>query len=107
MSTSATASLSTQLLTVAIIALQRQLYHNRGLVDRNSWNSEYDYIVVGGGTAGCIVAGRLSENPNIQVLLLEAGGPSTIISDMIPMFWTFQADWGYLTTPQAHGGNLF
>ncbi len=97
-------SLSSQLLTVAIVALQRQLAHNRGIVDRTSWAPQYDYVVVGGGSAGCIVAGRLSENPNIRVLLLEAGGPSTVISDMLPMMWFFQTDWGFLTTPQANGG---
>lgn len=100
-------SLSAQLLTVAIVALQRQLHHNQGLIlDNPSWSQEYDYIVVGGGSAGCLVAGRLSENPNIQVLLLEAGGPSTIISDMLPMMWWFQSNWGYSTVPQANGGIL-
>lgn len=35
--------------------------------------AEYDYIIVGGGTAGCILAGRISENENVSVLLIEAG----------------------------------
>jgi choline dehydrogenase len=40
-------------------------------MDKNTFN----YIVVGAGAAGCVVANRLSENPDIGVLLLEAGGP--------------------------------
>ncbi|XP_017491538.1 PREDICTED: L-sorbose 1-dehydrogenase-like, partial [Rhagoletis zephyria] len=100
------ASLATQLITVSIIALQRQLTHNNA-ANREQWNTNYDYIVVGAGSAGAIVAARLTEDPNISVLLLEAGGPATVISDMPAEAWngmTGENDWGYLTVPQRNAG---
>ena len=101
-----TQSLSVQLITISIISLQRQLWHNEA-ANRNQWNSTYDYIVVGSGAAGSIVAARLTEQPNVTVLLLEAGGPQTDITDMLANAWVGmigENDWHYQTTPQRRAG---
>src|SRR5271163_1154443 len=45
---------------------------------------EFDYVIAGGGLAGCILAARLSEDLNVQVLLLEAGGPPDSIWIRMP-----------------------
>jgi choline dehydrogenase len=66
----------------------------------------YDHVIVGGGTAGCIVAARLSEQPGCRVLLVEAGGMDTTRPTMVdPSLWRdnwrTDADWLYHTVPQA------
>lgn len=66
----------------------------------------YDYVIVGGGTAGCVLAARLHENAKISVLLLEAGNdtsqdPRTIIPAMWPMTLGSEMDWKRHTTNQV------
>jgi choline dehydrogenase-like flavoprotein len=65
---------------------------------------EFDYVIVGAGSAGCVLANRLSEDASLHVLLLEAGGNDTKREIRAPAafskLYRSDADWGYATAPQ-------
>ncbi|XP_049527584.1 glucose dehydrogenase [FAD, quinone] [Dermacentor silvarum] len=74
--------------------------------DTKDLYDSYDYIIVGGGTAGCVLANRLSADPHRTVLLIEAGGIENAATD-IPLFALLhfhgEYDWDYRTEPQQKG----
>ena len=63
----------------------------------------YDHIVIGAGSGGCAAAARLSEDPDCQVLLLEAGGSDLRLEVRAPLAFSKQfhtkGDWDYFTSP--------
>jgi choline dehydrogenase len=70
---------------------------------------DFDYIIVGGGSAGCVLANRLSADPNTKVLLVEAGGRDRNILYHLPAGFAKMTkgigSWGYSTVPQKHMNN--
>ena len=71
---------------------------------------EYDYVIVGAGSAGCVLANRLSEDPKVKVLLIEAGGSDKNFMIQMPAAFAMAArnkkfDWGYLSEPEVKCDN--
>ena len=63
-----------------------------------------DYVIVGAGSAGCVLASRLTEDPGVTVHLLEAGGPDTEaalhVPAMFPLAFKSSLDWDLLGEPE-------
>jgi len=67
---------------------------------------DFDYVIAGAGSAGCVLAARLTEDPDVRVLLLEAGGHDRArrvrTPGLVGLLWRNRFDWCYFTTPQDH-----
>lgn len=93
---------------VGILFTALAFYNYNFLLDHDIESSDtilenYDFIIIGAGSAGSVVANRLSENKEWKVLLIEAGDYETELSDlplMAPLMLTDTQNWNYILEPQ-------
>ncbi|CAK9825372.1 Neither inactivation nor afterpotential protein G [Anthophora retusa] len=101
------------LLVSSLIVLVSLLYHfyfNGPASIIEHPNANYDYIIVGAGTTGCVLASRLSYNSNVTVLIVEAGGHFGWVSTvpiLAPVLQGTDVDWSYSTEPQMYSSKGF
>ncbi|KDQ57238.1 GMC oxidoreductase [Jaapia argillacea MUCL 33604] len=85
----------------------------RNIVSNGQIQAEYDFVIAGGGTAGLVLASRLTEDPNLSVLVLEAGDTGDAVANSINIpgnayydsLYGTSYDWAYQTVPQPYAGN--
>jgi choline dehydrogenase len=73
-------------------------------------NPEFDYVIAGAGSAGCVLAARLAEDPSVSVCVIEAGGPATGLFRDMPLAFPIQVrrrelNWNFLSEPEPHLNN--
>ena len=98
--------LGIQLIYVAIAILKIELIH-KSVDNVKDFNRNFDYIVIGLGSAGSVVAKRLAEDSNISVLGLEAGGSQSAFTDIpksVLLLPDSVYDWNFTTVPQKRMG---
>jgi hypothetical protein len=83
---------------------------SEGVASTWTHSSRYDYIVVGGGTSGLVVANRLSEDYNVSVAVIEAGGielynPNITDTSKYGKAFGTAVDWQYQSAPQTYAGD--
>ncbi|RMD44066.1 hypothetical protein DV735_g1045, partial [Chaetothyriales sp. CBS 134920] len=104
-------SLIATVATAASDSQERHLLKARHIVDEPA--DSYDFVIVGGGLAGLVLGGRLSEDSNHTVLVLEAGSSGdeyreridTPASAYYSSLWTTPLNWGFTTVPQTSADN--
>ena len=92
-----------------ILFKQQQHYDAANVNREKQLLANYDYIIVGGGSAGCVLASRLSEDSKVNVLLIEAGGAQTMVSDMPGgiMLPYYELSWSYNIEPEKNSHLAF